>query len=608
MGEHHADSASRGQYVFPARLAVGLLQGLALYLLYSAYDARTWPATDGALFAPMAIIALFVPLLVVQAVGNVRLLTLILWTLLAAAIAGGLAWYDIWHGWPTETSWESGKLAHLPRILPEFATFFFTAAFLFIAQALIAAGDADRKIVANYHTHFDVAWKQGLQFVLAWVFVAIFWALLWLGAFLFNLINLDFLEKLIEHRWFAIPATTLASAGALHITDVRAVLVRGARSLVLALFSWLLPLIVLIAAGFLFSLFFTGLTPLWNTRRGTSMLLVAAAWIIVLINAAYQDGDAERKPVIVLRWAGTLGGLLLLPIVALSGYALWLRIAQYGWTADRISAAACVIVAAAFAAGYAIAALWPREWFKPVERWNFATAILVLAVIGALFSPVADPMRISVASQISLLQTGKVSPDKFDYWYLRWHGGRYGKAELEKLLKSKDIRIANGAKSALTNVNPWERIMPPPPAPSAEELAKLITMHPAGAKLPDDLVKQGWQAADYNIQQCFSRERRKGWSCDAVMKDLDGDGIDEILLIRSGSERFDWWYLTAFKRMDGKWQVVGSFSKSNAEVCKGEREAVLAGNFKPLVPLQRDLEVGGRRLVMMTSRSDDPCK
>jgi len=359
-------AARQDSFVFGGRLAVGLAQGLALYLLYSAFEDKTWPATTGFLFAPLVIVALYIPLLVVQALGNTRAATLIIWTLAATAVVAGLATYDIWHGWPTEPAWVSGKSAEVPRLLPQFATFFFAAAFLFIAHALVVAGDIDRKIVAHYHTHFDVAWKQGLQFALAAVFVGIFWVLLFLGAQLFKMINLDFLEKLIEHRWFAIPATTLAIAAVTHITDVRAALVRGARSLVLALFSWLLPLIVLIAAGFLVSLFFTGLGPLWKTKIGTSMLLVAAAWLVVLINAAYQDGDAIRKPVKLLRLAGSLGGLLLVPMVALAGYAVYLRIAQYGWTAERIEAVACVIVAAAFATGYAIAALWRMSWFKPL--------------------------------------------------------------------------------------------------------------------------------------------------------------------------------------------------------------------------------------------------
>ena len=107
----------------------------------------------------------------------------------------------------------------------------------------------DRKFVADYTTHFDVAWKIAVQGALAAAFTGAFWGLLWLGAGLFDLINIDFFIELLQERWFAIPATTLAVSAAAHVTDVRAGIVRGIRTLGLSLLSWLLPLMTLIAAG-----------------------------------------------------------------------------------------------------------------------------------------------------------------------------------------------------------------------------------------------------------------------------------------------------------------------------------------------------------------------
>src|SRR4029077_12012456 len=165
--------------------------------------------------------------------------------------------------------------------------------------------DAERKFMASYPTHFDVAWKLAVQVALSAVFVGVFWLVLWLGANLFELINLGFLRRLIEHRWFAIPATTLATAAALHVTDVRAGLVRGVRTLLLVLMSWLLPVMTLIAAGFIAGLFVTGLEPLWQTQHAAALLLIAAAVLIILINATYQDGDPGRAGPRLLRLSGT---------------------------------------------------------------------------------------------------------------------------------------------------------------------------------------------------------------------------------------------------------------------------------------------------------------
>src|SRR5262249_32493922 len=156
--------------------------------------------------------------IVIQGVGNLRLTTLVLWTVVATAAIAGLAWYDIWRIWPldhivTDTRWTSGTL-------PSFRLFFFLSIALFIAHALIAGAGTDRRFIATYPTHFDVAWKLAIQVALSFAFVGAFWLVLWLGAGLFMLIKLDFFEHLLEHRWFSIPATSLATAIALHVSDV----------------------------------------------------------------------------------------------------------------------------------------------------------------------------------------------------------------------------------------------------------------------------------------------------------------------------------------------------------------------------------------------------
>jgi len=597
---------SQGVRLFVGRLAIGLLQGIALYILYSAFEDKTWLAHNGLVFAPLLLVSLFIPLLIAQALGNLRSLTLILWALLAATVVAGFAAYDIWHGWPTQWQWKEN--AELPRILPAFGTFFFSAAFLFIGHALVMAGDTDRKVMARYHTDFDVAWKQGLQYALAAAFVGIFWALLWLGAALFKLINLDFLEKLIEHRWFSIPITTLAIAAALHITDVRAQLVRGARSLVLALFSWLLLLIVVIAAGFLGSLFGTGLAPLWKTRMATSLLLIAAAAIIVLINAAYQDGDEERKPVRILRLAGSLGGLLLLPIVALAGYAVYLRITQYGWTADRISATASVVVATAYALGYAVSALLPGGWLKFVERWNFVTSLLVLAVIAALFSPLIDPMRIGVASQVARLETGKIAPEKFDFRYLRNEGGRFGKEALERLIKSKNDFTRDAAQEALKS---WNRFNPVELPVTPKSIQKLVHIYPAGKGLPSSFVKEDWSVVfgGTNVPNCLSNRVSTDNHCIALLADIDGDKQDEVIIFLPSDQVSDKEWNAVLLKFDGQhWRQLGDIGSQ--QHCKGDYASLLAGKFQP-VPAENvppDFLVNGHRVYSNRATKTPTCQ
>ena len=63
-----------------ARVAVGLMQGIALYLLQQATESKAWPATDGLTFAPLLVVAMFVPIMVVVGLGNMRLRTLAGWS------------------------------------------------------------------------------------------------------------------------------------------------------------------------------------------------------------------------------------------------------------------------------------------------------------------------------------------------------------------------------------------------------------------------------------------------------------------------------------------------------------------------------------------------
>jgi hypothetical protein len=419
------------------RLAIGLLQGLALLMLYQAPEQKTWPATDGFVFAPLVAIATFVPLIVISALGHLRLRTLVAWAVIATLLCAGLAIYDIFRDPVFYDIFRDpifvAEAGPEPRVLPSAIMWLSLAAVLFIIHILTISGEADRKLIASYPTHFDVAWKHGVQFVLALCFVGLLWGLLSLGAELFSLIGIEFLAELLKRTTFSIPVTALAFSYAIHVTDVRASIVQGARTLALILMSWLLPLMALLGAAFVVALLFTGLAPLWSTRHATCILLVAAAQLIFLVNAAYQDGRGETRAAAILRYASRLAAFVLVPLVALAAYGVMLRIAQHGWTPERIGALACVVVAACYALGYFFAALRLTGAMAWLEPTNIFTSLVIVGTLLVLATPVADPARISVADQLSRLQAGTVKPEDFDFGFLRFRAGRYGTHALEQL-------------------------------------------------------------------------------------------------------------------------------------------------------------------------------
>jgi hypothetical protein len=568
------------------RALLGLAQGVVLYLLYNASDAKVWPATDGQLFAPMVLTAVFIPSLAAAGLGNLRMRTFAIWMGAAAIIVAALGAYDIFHD-PTDGLLGAGSRE---ARVPSTPLWFAVAAGLFIAHALVVSGDADRAWIAKYPRYFDVAWKHAVQIVLAGAFVGALWVLLFLGAALFRLIEIRFFEELLRKPWFSIPVSTLAFTIALHVTDVQADIVRGVRTLKLTLLSWLLLLITLIAAGFLLALLFTGLDPLWATRRATTVVVLTAAALIVLINATYQDGAREHPAAFVLQCAGTVAAVALTPLVAIAAYAVLLRVTQYGWTPERIVATACVAVAACYAVGYGLAAVTSRPWLRWIEMTNVIASIVILVVMLALFSPVADPMRIAVADQVARLEAGRTPVDQFDFAFLRFHGGRYGVAALERLRQNTDgpdaARIAEKANAVLaakTQLAARASVNRPTPADRA---ANIDVAYPKGQSLPSTLLQQDWN--DEPGQPLHSPCLTAREKCHAVLLDLDGDGAPEVLLAIRLYGAF-----IVYKEIDGKWTMLGPLDNSG---CAGVRDQLLAGNFELAMPEVKEVKVGGERL------------
>lgn len=536
------------------RLATGLAQGLLLYGLYQADKSKVWPATQRELFAALLLAVVFTPFVVLAGVSALRWRTLVVWKGVAALVAAGLGAYGVWSGDPAARGVD-GLGPH---------AFLAVAALLFIGHHLVQPADLERRRIACYPTYFDVTWKHGVQAVLSLGFTGAFWLLLFLAAALFKLIGVEAIDKLIKHEAFAFPATAVMFAAAVQLTDVRANLVRGVRTVALTLLAWLLPLMALIAAAFLLTLPFTGLEPLWKTKSATVILLVADAFLILLTNAAYQDGTEATA--VVLKWAGRLAGLLLVPITVLAAYGLGLRIGQYGLSPDRIIAAACVLVAAGYAVGYATAAVRPGAWMKGLETTNIAMAFVVIAVLLALFTPFADPRRLSVNDQVARLQQGKVKPEAFDYQFLRFDAGRVGHDALERLKTDPNAEIARRAKAAKAQTERVYAVTPEPPRQPPK-----ITFYPKGARPPEGFLASE-EAARFG--GCLS-----GVECDARMLDLTGDGRPEVL-VSAGT------IIEAYGAgTDGVWRKLGSFSVP----CTGfdARAAIREGQLSrtpPIVP------------------------
>ena len=570
----------------PIRLAVGLVQGLALWWLHRTADgAPAWPAAQPEVFVPLLLIFLFVPVLLLAGVGRMR------WTTLAAWIASATALLALmgWHEAARQSAESLRDPPFLTGPLPLFA-----AAALFIGHHLILPADLQRRWIAPFAVYFDTTWKAGVQLALSIGFTGAFWILLFLGSALFRVIGLTFLEELTREAWFFIPVTTFVFAVAVHLTDVRDGLIRGVRAVGLMLLSWLLLVMTVIAAVFVLALPFTGLRGLWDTGSGTALLLAASAALILLVNAAYQDGRAENRPPLILRLAVRVASVLLLPLVALAFWGLALRIGQHGLTPDRIVALACAVVGAVFAGGYAWAAvrtLWRKgDWMRPLEPTTLAGAALAFVLIIALFSPVLDPARLSVADQVARLERGAVAPEAFDFTFLRFESGKAGVAALDRLTRSSNARIAALAREARAETRRYRADAHADPAPSDIR----IQVHPSGAALPPTFVQQYGRLIEI-LADCTAQA-----PCQARMIDLDRDAGREVLVAAAHEIR-------VFKlEGDGRWFEWARYTPSACAPDSTDIARDFVRDLETASPVFPDLIVGGVRFRRQEGAPDCP--
>lgn len=588
-----AERATTPQFgIFSARIVVALVQAVGLYVVTRGADVPySWPATVPSLFEPLLLAFLFAPLVLMIGLGHIGARPLAIWTATAALVVAALGVFEAANN-PTPQYFSPGAL------WPSFKLLCALIAGLFIAHTLVVDAVSERRIAPSYTRHFDTAWKQGVQIALTVVFVGVFWTVLWLGAALFKLVGLNFFQKLIEHRWFWIPATTLAVAAAFHATDVQPLLIRGARTMALTLLSWLLPLLAAILAVFLCCLPFTSLDALWSTRLATRLLLSSAALLIFLINTEYQDGGSTQTRSKIKRFAATLGAVELLPVVALAIWALGLRVAQYGWTSDRIFAAALLTISACYAIGYAIAVVQSPTWLKRLETTNVATSYIALAMIVALFSPIADPARLTVQSQVARLKSGVARPEKFDFVALKFDGARWGAAALAELAATKDgpdaAAISERAKRALDMTTRWAEAPNPPNGLelTLDEKIARMDVYPAGRTLPQYFFDETSMQQDGNsLIFCFREGARR---CAAWFFSLR-PGVEGILIYTGGAG-------VVFE--PGTAERWAKIAMLHGPVhCLEPRSGVDRGEVATQLHAMPDLVIGGRRFDLIAPRA-----
>lgn len=556
------------QQALIVRLAIGLVFGLALAWLTDRPDTQTYVKPEIWRLVATATLSLGAFVLWAGA-GAMRRLSFAVWGVIALSLIAFISWNHASNGSDI-------------RYNPFFSeNGFLLYPFLFITHELISSADQANKPIAPFTTYFDEAWKRGVQLALTIVFTALFWGILWLGAALLGFIGFSWLKELLRNEYFAWPVTGLAIAASVHLGDVQPKLMAGFRALVLGVLSWLLPVITIIGVVFAISLCFSGLEPLWKTKAATASLLTACVALVLLINAAYQQGDQERPVHVVMKWSARLACGLVLIFSALAAFSLFLRIDQYGLTPERVLAGVGVLIAILYGISYAVAAVWPKgRWLNLLEPVNIGMAFVKAVILLAVLTPVADPGRLSANSQAARLQSGKIAADRFDWTLLRFDTGAHGRNALKKLAASGKTEAIRAAALKASQYKDDERYKAEPASlPDAKKAdpKQFTVVLPQGAVIPPDVFTQAFTAD--GLPDCAT-EKTSSPSCFAALIDLNRDNTPELLILHDHN-------LVVMIRDETGWRRASNLYLSDTQVA-----AFKAGKLTTQAPRFDDVRIG----------------
>lgn len=590
-------------------MMVGALQAILAYGLFQSAELEVWPATHAAAYIPLFMLMVALPLAFYCAseAPAVRRWLLSLGLGLLATLIGvhqGLtAGVSLWQAEGYQGGWSPARSSGYLQPAVVFAI----AVFLVAPALAILRGRPQRP---DYQRWIDALHHNGLVLLQAALVLGLFWGLLYSAAGLFELVGLAFLEDLIDQSWFSIPLTTLVFSHAVSV----AVRTRGVADFLSArarlLCGWLYPLAALMAIGFVLSWGVQGLAGLFDSGHAAHLLFWFVTLNLLLINLASRGGAEQGAQAAWLRWLMIAGKLALLPMMLVAGYALWLRLAQYGLTPERIWAMLVCLVLLVMALGAALDALNCLRGAvanRLLPASNMGAALVAVFGISLLLGGPLDPRRLSVDSQLTRLETQRISEADFIN-FLRYQGDGYGLDVLTELARapaSSDDHtqlLAMLARNALAGGRPATATL--------AEQVQALPLFPAGAALPSGLV------------QAFGRESAL-LSCDSRSLDAPGACLIWALGAFAGGQtgyvllRRDGDHSMPFGRIwlpdgQGQWVVFGDLgSPQDEQGCPLEHrpaalfDAIVHNKVEFAAKPQPDLMIDGVRISTNLWRTAD---
>ncbi len=492
-----SEPIDHGPWPLRALLLLGLGAALALTVHLLTRGPQPWQWTDDPVRMSGAAALASGGIVFAFTLERTRWLWSVLFALSAGLVLGFVTW---WNGHPDD--WGAGEGWQLASAL---------LALVIAVPLFQASRDSGRWNLGYRAVHAHILTNIVLWFV-AWGFVLITFLLVLLLSELFRLIGIAWLHDLLQKPlfpWLLIGGALGAAIGLLRDRDK---IVDTLQRVATAILSFLAPILAAGLVLFVLALPFTGLEPLWEqTRATTPILLVCILGAVVLINAVVGSGaeEDETRPR-PLRWAAAALAAVVLPLAIVAAVSTGKRIAQHGFTPDRLWAAVFVAITVAGAAGYLFAVVRGRaRWPALLRTANLRLAVGICLVALFLALPIVSFGAISTRDQLARLQSGRIAPDRFDWAAMRFDFGPSGRRALERLAGSSNLVVRQRARDALRASNRWA-MAPEPPARERPSRAPVKFRAEGGAVPPAlaDLVGRTGQCHDEACRVVFVEPER----------------------------------------------------------------------------------------------------
>lgn len=561
---------------------MGMLQGGVIYLLNRTTDLFSTPAEHGwLLFVLAGSMALSSAL--IFAARSLR--QPLLWLGIAALlllVAAQCAW--LVHALQGLDTWDQ-RDALRGYVLTLSGLLFLTLPWL---QSRLEAGRW-----GDFPSLFRLYWHNGLALLLSLLATGLSWLVLWLCASLFSLIGIDFFNTLFfDNRAFIHIFTGCIVAMTVTLCRSNPRLMLSVQHLLTLVATGLLPAVGAVMVLFMLALPGVGMEAISRQISGAGLLNTLCLLYLLLMALVWYPGR-DAPPYMPLMRRLLLGALLFAPVCALlAAWAVWLRVAQYGWTPDRLYAALITVVSLLWSVGYVISLARQRRSDGDFSRTGKVVLMVAPLFMALVYTPILNPWRLSVHSQMARIEADKTRLDSATITMLS-NSLRWGRAALRTLQADAAIQ-GNPALRRLIKEALGGRVTPGSTA-GPDEFRQIPLAAPQPQPEPAfwaTLAKQYvWRARDCLPENGVS-------SCMLLAQDLNGDGQPEWIL-------FNFSMRSAFvmSKQGGSWQGVGYFYTLPKTLDASTlRKIAQSSRLTTLPQPWRDLSIDGERLPFAAER------